>query len=293
MTDVQVLILQRFYVVLMAFLLGSAVSLLAWRMGYYQISLSEKGPKSLLKWYHVFGVFALFLLVELVVTPAVYLAWFYLKNGTFVTKGTLHLDPVQRGWFNLLAIFCVLVAMLFCLKVIGKEKRQLVWGNWKKVGNIFFGIMTWFIAYPWVVVVSQLIGILLQVSYKGPHVDQVAVKYVKETITHPYLLGFTIFSIVAIVPVIEELLFRGFLQTWIKGKWGRGKAIVGSSLIFALFHFSTTQGMENVELLPSLFVLACFLGFIRERQGSLWASIGLHGTFNFISIAMILLTSEK
>ena len=61
-----------------------------------------------------------------------------------------------------------------------------------------------------------------------------------------------------------------------------------ASLIFAAFHFSTSQGLNNIELLVSLFVLSCFLGFLYERQESLLASMALHATFNAISILAIL-----
>jgi membrane protease YdiL (CAAX protease family) len=94
--------------------------------------------------------------------------------------------------------------------------------------------------------------------------------------------------VIGIVPVLEELLFRGFLQGAFRRFFSVRTAILFSSFIFALFHFSLGQGVNNMTILVSLFILSLFLGFLKERQGNLWGSIAMHMTFNAISVAMIL-----
>ena len=61
-------------------------------------------------------------------------------------------------------------------------------------------------------------------------------------------------------------------------------------MCFALFHFSSLQGVGNVSLILTLLVFGGFLGFIYERQSSLFASIGLHMTFNVASTLRILIS---
>ena len=118
--------------------------------------------------------------------------------------------------------------------------------------------------------------------------EQIAVKYLRTVAQFPLLFTVASLLIVFIVPIAEELLFRGFLQTWLKQKVGWGKAILITSIIFSLFHFSTQQGAHNLSLLSSLFILSCFLGFLYERQQSLFASIALHMVFNGVSILLLL-----
>ena len=95
------------------------------------------------------------------------------------------------------------------------------------------------------------------------------------------------FLIVVIVtflaPCIEETLFRGFLQSYIRQYLGPKLSIVISSFCFALFHYSSEQGLANISIIGSLFSLAFFLGFIYEKRGSLLAPIILHSAFNTIS----------
>jgi membrane protease YdiL (CAAX protease family) len=97
----------------------------------------------------------------------------------------------------------------------------------------------------------------------------------------------TILAIVILVPFIEELLFRGFLQSFLKRYVERKWAIVITAALFAIVHFAPSQKEGNVQLIGALFILACFLGFAYEKEGTLWAPIGLHVAFNGASVLMI------
>ncbi len=61
-----------------------------------------------------------------------------------------------------------------------------------------------------------------------------------------------------------------------------------SSMVFAFCHFALSQQIENIEILVSIFVLSLFLGYLYEREGNLWAPIGLHAMFNAVTFAVIL-----
>ena len=102
------------------------------------------------------------------------------------------------------------------------------------------------------------------------------------------MLAVALFTILIAAPIIEEFLFRGCLMTYLKRYMPPKGAITLSALCFSLFHFAPSQGFGNISLVASLFVLALFLGFIYERQASLFASIGLHMTFNAVSTFRIL-----
>ena len=93
-----------------------------------------------------------------------------------------------------------------------------------------------------------------------------------------------LFTIILLAPLIEEILFRGFLQTFIRQHLGSRQAIGITSLLFALFHYAPEQGLGNIPIVGSLLVLALFLGFVYEKRGSLLAPITLHACFNSISV---------
>lgn len=81
-----------------------------------------------------------------------------------------------------------------------------------------------------------------------------------------------------IVPVFEEMLFRGLFQTMLRSilvnSW---LSIIISSVIFALAH-------ANPSHWPALFVLSIGMGYAYEKSGSLLRPIFIHALFNTISI---------
>ena len=87
-----------------------------------------------------------------------------------------------------------------------------------------------------------------------------------------------IITTVLIVPIVEEMVFRGIFQTllrsYITKPW---PAVILASLVFILFH-------ENPQHWPALFALSMFLGYAYEKSGSLFRSIFIHSMFNAMSV---------
>ena len=99
-----------------------------------------------------------------------------------------------------------------------------------------------------------------------------------------------------IAPLYEELFFRGFtLTAWLRMTTVRA-AIIRSAILFALVHaidqtgstFAAALGVAVVAAAARLPV-AIVLGWVFEQRKSLWASIGLHATFN----AILLIVAER
>ena len=92
-------------------------------------------------------------------------------------------------------------------------------------------------------------------------------------------------SAIIVAPVIEEIIFRGMLQTAMGQRGlGRWPTIIVTSALFAAIHVSPTMW----PALPGLFVLAVCLGYAYERTGSIWSPIVIHMVFNAINISLVL-----
>jgi len=84
---------------------------------------------------------------------------------------------------------------------------------------------------------------------------------------------------VVVAPLVEEMLFRGLVQTTFRSYTNRPwLAIIFTSLLFATFHTNGTHW-------PALFVLGMGLGYAYEKSGSLFRPIFMHALFNGITIA--------
>src|SRR5204863_1206493 len=82
-----------------------------------------------------------------------------------------------------------------------------------------------------------------------------------------------ILGAVAVAPLAEELLFRGHIQTLLRGATRRPwLAVIITSIIFAGIHPTWT--------IPPIFVLSLALGYAYERTGNLWLNIFMHAMFN-------------
>ena len=81
-----------------------------------------------------------------------------------------------------------------------------------------------------------------------------------------------------LAPICEELFFRGYLMG-VFARFGRGRAIVSSALLFSLAH-----GVDMAFLPRAL--IGALLGAMTMRTGSLFAAMLVHGCYN---IAIILI----
>jgi len=81
-------------------------------------------------------------------------------------------------------------------------------------------------------------------------------------------------TMVLVAPFAEEILFRGLLLPAWAGRWGARKAVVRSSLLFALLHPEEPLGA---------FLFAAVLAVVFLRTRSLWLPILCHVANNFLA----------
>lgn len=280
---------EHFNFFLTSFVLAASITFLGWRQNFFRITTPPLLNAQLPSVRNIAGAFALFLSIELFFIPSLaggYILW---------KKEGMHLSTLAQGWISFLAIFLSSLGVLFYALVLPAPKRNgLFWGGNAKgtsrfLKDFFNGIFTWLISYPWVLVMGHLVALIMLQFGPLSEMDQVAVKQFKLSQQNPALFISMLLAIIFLVPLAEEILFRGFLQRGFRAFLAPWQAICLTSIVFALFHFSTTQGWNNIELILSLFILSCYLGFIYEKWGSIWAPMGLHMAFNAISISLIML----
>jgi membrane protease YdiL (CAAX protease family) len=95
-----------------------------------------------------------------------------------------------------------------------------------------------------------------------------------EMLTRMFSGGFvTIIAICLIAPFLEEMLFRGIILRGFLNHYSPQKAILLSSMLFALIHL-------NLYQIPIAFIMGCFLGWLYYHCRSLWPSIFAHALYN-------------
>lgn len=80
-----------------------------------------------------------------------------------------------------------------------------------------------------------------------------------------------------VTPLLEEVVYRGFLLTSLSSTMKWQKAIAISSVIFSAIHFS---GGNFVQL----FIIGCVLGCSYCWTGNLKSSIVIHSLYNALTL---------
>ena len=173
--------------------------------------------------------------------------------------------------------------------------------NIKTIVKDFFAAFVNLLAVWPLIISAMVITIYLGELFWGREYEMQQHQQLKLITEHSQLLSRILIAVVAviIVPLLEEMLFRGLFQTTIRSyieafhsliaspnkpekerttdKNGAWLAIVISSVLFTMTH-------DNTGHWPALFVLGVCLGYSYEKSGSLFRPIFIHSFFNAISI---------
>lgn len=271
-------------------LLGCFFFWIAKAKGFFTLARPQEKRKLPITFTTLIIVFGIYLGMTMVVAPVL-----IRMIQSFYTIFSTSTPPTAiLGWVQVFTLLSILFFFYLYAKAQEPELFKRVWKD-RKIPHpqpifvdFFLGMITWIISFPLVIAIGQLIDMLLYYFYGYENFEQVAVRYLKTTLDSPPMLAIALFTILIAAPIIEEFLFRGCLQNFFKRYMAPTKAICLSALCFSLFHFAPSQGIGNISLVISLFFFALFLGFVYERQASLFASIGLHMTFNAVSTFRIL-----
>lgn len=101
----------------------------------------------------------------------------------------------------------------------------------------------------------------------------------------PGTIAIMLTSALVLAPLLEEVIFRGLVQTALLDSLGRRRwwVIVFSALIFAAVHGAAVDPLA----IPGLFVLGMVLGWLYERTDSLWPGVIVHVLFNTANVGLL------
>jgi len=276
----------------MSFVFTVFLALLSWgllrwgqRKGFFAWQAATEWNRSI-KLGHVAGAFLIYFAASLCAS------WVFVPvMQQFIAPGI-----VFSAWLVFLLSTMIALGLAIYCRCISPAVH---WGIWREGGkpayteDIRYGLWAFVIAAPLVILLGHVLEWLTGFWFQLTDLpDQSAVRFVKMTLQQPTSFLLAAISISVLAPLIEETLFRGFLQSFIRKHLGSRRAIVITAVCFSCFHFSWEQGASNIPIIGSLFCLALFLGFLYEKRRCLLASITLHSAFNTFSILNLFLFGD-
>lgn len=263
-----------------ALLLFLCSSFLAWKGGFYTLPKQETSHLPAVSFLECALFFACFFLSFLLAAILIEIFFLLLASVWRDALPSAELGAWRMPLISFLALCCFLFISFKCdaqllRRLVAMDRRAFA-----------FGCLSFGVCVPVLLFLSAAISPLME-WFDVPFVDQNVIQALKSTSLYPIPFFFNALAVVFVAPFMEEVLFRGVLFGFLRARWGRFVAIITTSVWFALFHYSPTHGWRNLEIFSYLFVLSCYLGFIYERQRSLWAPIGLHACANLVNVALI------
>lgn len=267
--------------ILLFSLIGFSLNWIAVQKKFYKLPLPLSDFQTKLSLIHLITCFFIYLASSFFLTKSI-AGFLYRHSFSNLSAGV---------WAQFLSSISAILLLLGCCLTMGKKSLQQIWkaqNTDSYIKDCLLGATTWILAVPITVIVEQAADMIVYALFGLESYEQEAVRYLKAALQSPSQLTAALLLILGTAPVIEEFLFRGLLQTWAKKHLGVKAGILIASMGFALFHISPSHGAGNISLVPSLFAFSCFLGFIYEKQQSLYASISLHIVFNAVTTLRIL-----
>ncbi len=224
-----------------------------------------------------FWGYAEILLVAALFIPAVWLGALAVQT----LSPYLHIDP-KLGLPLLIVEFLGYGVVFIALKLLFVRHGRPLFESLGWVPQPFKPlhlVMTGVLLAIAVVLLSNLLGF--------PNVETPFEKLLNDTVSRVAIATFG----VSLGPIIEELLFRGFLQPVLVESFGVLYGILATSILFGAMHL-----MQNAFLWQSgvLITLVGFvLGVVRHISGSTRASAITHVSYNALPFFVLLISGGQ
>jgi uncharacterized protein len=191
--------------------------------------------------------------------------------------GILH-DNARLGYWQVVEEFIAYMVLFAAIKVVffwaGKPLlRSLAWvpQPFPPLTLVVLGLA-----------LSFLSGLLL-IVFRTPEIQTPFEKMMGDSLVSR--IAMTVFGI-TLGPVIEELLFRGFIQPVITSAAGVFPGILLTSLLFGALHLSQNAGMWQSGVIIT--IAGFSFGLLRHISGSTKASSLMHIGYNSLPFLLTL-----
>ena len=198
-------------------------------------------------------------------------------------KNSLNLDRQADLWKFIVTIVCVGI-LVFCMyKVHTKLFKPTVKRKIQLMDLIFV-----FVTYITLRFSIYLISLWSSMAY-GTGRSKLVDFFFRADLTlttDKFIFALDALGLVFIAPLIEEFLFRGFLNNLLRGKVNTFVRMSIVSILFAAIHFPTY--IHNwIEFLAYL-ILSIVLFLVYERRRSLFDAILLHSLYNGLLVILFI-----
>jgi membrane protease YdiL (CAAX protease family) len=96
-------------------------------------------------------------------------------------------------------------------------------------------------------------------------------------------LWMAVVGVAVVAPLVEEIVFRGMVFGWLRGRLPITWAVVISAALFSLEHI----GFLQVTLFLPIFSTGIVLAILYHHARAIWPGVVVHGTFNLVATLVL------
>jgi membrane protease YdiL (CAAX protease family) len=197
-------------------------------------------------------------------------------------------DAEPSLWLDALALSGMYVGAGLALTLVVAAQPAVVRfaGLTLRARDLALGVGGLALALPAVFVVSYAATAAAQ-WLSGEPTDPLTHETLRQLVAADRLLPALVVAVLVctLTPLLEEVIYRGLLQTGVRELGGSPwVAVASTSLLFAWMHVGAVAGSEHA--LVGLLALSICLGVIRERTGSVAPAVIAHGLFNALNVGL-------
>lgn len=210
-----------------------------------------------------------------------YLSIVYLVRVFGVTAQSIRAVQLTQGIVltQVLSYFPILAYLAILLPWLAQRPLSSIFGPLHG-RQVFIGLIGAILMWLAVIIVGAI-----QAGFIGHQPTQTAVKLFENAKPGIWLDVMAVVAI-SLAPFVEEIIFRGFIFNALWKRLPFSLSALGSGLLFGVAH---GQSGGIAPLAAGGIVLAS----VYARSGSLWSSMIAHGTFNGITLALLLMAGIK
>jgi membrane protease YdiL (CAAX protease family) len=213
---------------------------------------------------------------EVFLSVAIFLVAVWLIAG--IVAGVIH-DSAKLGYWVVAEEFAAYVVLFGVLKALFQMRGHPLF---QSLGWVRQPFSPWYLALTGFALV--LVSFALQVLLRTPDVETPFSKMLDSGFASR--LAISLFGI-TIAPIVEELLFRGFLQPVLVSAAGVFPGILATSVLFGAVHLTQNAGLWQAGL--TITVAGFAFGVVRHISGSTRASSIVHVAYNVVPFVLTLL----
>lgn len=106
------------------------------------------------------------------------------------------------------------------------------------------------------------------------------------------IFGYPALVSIFIMPIVEEIVFRGLIFVCLVQRFSVMKSIVFSSILFGLFHLKNLLFIEPSQVFTQIFYTGLLVGpilaWVTYKSKSIWPAVILHYMHNVLAFGVVI-----